>query len=106
MGKIVDKDSLEEVSDQRVIALLPGGAYSQYINVEFGHMIVAPPKLTLEQLAAIPEVWMTAFQLLNLVAKVEHGETALILAAASGVGTSLIQLCKRQGIKSIAVASS
>jgi NADPH:quinone reductase-like Zn-dependent oxidoreductase len=42
--------------------------------------------------AAMPEAWLTAFQLLNKVLKVEEnsGKTALIYAAASGVGSSLI----------------
>lgn len=52
------------------------------------------------------EVWLTAYQLLHFVAKVKEGETVLIHAAASGVGTSLIQLCKLVGAKSIAVSSS
>lgn len=58
-------------------------------------------------LAGIPEVWMTAFQLLKFVAKVDEnsGKRVLVWAAASGVGTSLIQLCKIMGLKSIAVAS-
>jgi NADPH2:quinone reductase len=37
---------------------------------------------------------------------VKPEEIALILAAASGVGTSLIQLCKKAGVKCIAVAST
>lgn len=56
----------------------------------------------------MPEAWLTAFQLLNKVLKVEEnsGKTALIYAAASGVGSSLIQLCKIFGIKTIAVSSN
>lgn len=70
------------------------------------HLIQAPSNLELSKVAAIPEVWLTAYQLLHLVAKIQPGETALILAAASGVGTSLLQLCKIKGIQTIAVASS
>ena len=44
--------------------------------------------------------------MLNLIAKVQPGETALIHAAASGVGTTMLQLCRAQGAKTIAVASS
>ena len=58
--------------------------------------------------AAIPENWLTAYQLLKFVLEVKEndGKTALVWAAASGVGTSLIQLCKMMGIKSIAIAST
>lgn len=60
------------------------------------------------QAAAIPEVYLTAFQLLKFVLGVEENQNkiALIYAAASGVGTSLIQLCKMMGIQTIAVTSS
>jgi tumor protein p53-inducible protein 3 len=56
--------------------------------------------------AAIPEAWITAYQLLFKVARVKEGETALILAGASGVGTCLIQLVKYAGASCIAVSSS
>ena len=56
--------------------------------------------------AAIPEAWITAYQLLFKVAKIQKDETALIMAGASGVGTVLIQLCKYVGASSIAVCSS
>ena len=36
----------------------------------------------------------------------QHGETALIHAAASGVGTTMLQLCRASGVKTIAVAST
>ena len=83
-----------------------GEDLDRYTAVNRGHILQAPNNLNLEQLAAIPEVWLTAFQLLNFVAHVKRSETALILAAASGVGTSLLQLCRMQHVKTIAVASS
>ena len=65
-----------------------------------------PSELSFEQAAALPEVWLTAYQMLMLIAQVKAGETVLVHAAASGVGTALIQLCKKFGAKSIAVSSS
>lgn len=62
--------------------------------------------MTFEQAASIPEQWITAYQLLFYVAKVKEGETVLIHAAASGVGAALLQLCARNGVKTIAVSSS
>ena len=52
------------------------------------------------------EVFCTAYQILFLVSKTEAGEYVLVHAAASGVGTSIIQLAKSAGIKTIAVASN
>ena len=54
--------------------------------------------------AAIPEVWLTAFQLLHLVGKLEASDIVLIHAAGSGVGTAAIQLARFAGAKVIAVA--
>ena len=44
----------------------------------------------IEDAACFTEVWATAFQLLFLVAKAKPGETILVHAAASGVGTALL----------------
>ena len=63
-------------------------------------------KMSWVEAASIPEVWLTAFQLLFLVAKSQEGETALIHAAASGVGTAMLQLTNLAKIKTIAVASN
>lgn len=70
--------------------------------------MVVPKNLSGVQAASIPEVWLTAYQLLKMILEVEEnaGKTALVYAAAAGVGSSLIQLCKLFGIKTIAVASS
>ena len=65
-----------------------------------------PEGLSFEEAAAIPEAWATAYQLLFQVAKIQEDETALVLAGASGVGTSMIQLCKMAGAHSIAISSS
>jgi NADPH:quinone reductase-like Zn-dependent oxidoreductase len=77
-----------------VAALLSGGSYAQYVKVHRGHTIPIPSEFSWDNQAkvfgAIPEVWCTAYQLLNLVAGVKEGETALIHAAAAGVGTSML----------------
>jgi tumor protein p53-inducible protein 3 len=105
-GEIVDPVSLEPTG-QRVMALLPGGGYSQYVKVLKSHtMPLFSESMTWEEAAGIPEVWCTAYQLLHLVAKIKEGDTALIHAAASGVGTTMLQLCKTARVRTIAVTSS
>lgn len=51
----------------RVMALLCGGGYAEYVAVPEELLMPAPPNLTLCQAAAIPEAWLTAFQLLDLI---------------------------------------
>ena len=53
-----------------------------------------PDSLKLSDAAAIPEVWLTAYQLLHFLGKVRSGEVALIHAGGSGVGTALVQLSR------------
>jgi len=104
-GYLVDPQT-NQVTGEKVMALVSGGAYAQYVKVHKDHLMQLPKNMDFATSAAIPEAWITAYQLLHKIAKIKEGETALILAAASGVGTCLIQLCKYAGASSIAVSSS
>ena len=44
-----------------MIALLPGGGYAQFVKCHKDHMIDLPENISLEQGAAITEVWATAY---------------------------------------------
>ncbi|XP_060042639.1 quinone oxidoreductase PIG3-like isoform X2 [Erinaceus europaeus] len=76
------------------MALLPGGGQAQYVTVPEGLLMPVPEGLTLTEAAAIPEAWLTAFQLLHCVGGVKEGETVLIHAGTGGVGTAAIQLTR------------
>mmetsp|Transcript_4185 Transcript_4185/g.13002 ORF Transcript_4185/g.13002 Transcript_4185/m.13002 type:complete len:248 (+) Transcript_4185:2-745(+) len=65
-----------------------------------------PESLTFAQAASVPEVWLTAFQLLFVVAAVKKGDKVLIHAAASGVGCAAIQLARHAGADVFTTASS
>ncbi|XP_029284021.1 quinone oxidoreductase PIG3 [Cottoperca gobio] len=90
----------------RVMALLSGGGYAEYVSVPEELLMAVPNNLTLCQAAAIPEAWLTAFQLLELVAQVKQGEVVLTHAGASGVGTAAIQLVRLFGAVPIVTAGS
>ncbi|NXD69741.1 QORX oxidoreductase, partial [Eolophus roseicapillus] len=77
-----------------VMALLSGGGQAEYVTVPEGCLMPIPEGLTFIQAAAIPEAWITAFQLLHVVGKVQEGERVLIHAGASGVGIAAIQLVR------------
>eukprot|EP01005_Ploeotia_sp_CARIB1_P001398 NODE_331_length_936_cov_429.609394_g324_i0.p1 GENE.NODE_331_length_936_cov_429.609394_g324_i0~~NODE_331_length_936_cov_429.609394_g324_i0.p1 ORF type:complete len:267 (-),score=87.10 NODE_331_length_936_cov_429.609394_g324_i0:136-825(-) len=64
------------------------------------------PKLSMEQNAAIPEVFLTAFQCLWLQGGFQPGNNVLIHAGASGVGLAAIQLAKAAGANEIISTSS
>ena len=65
-----------------------------------------PSGMSLRTAGAIPETWLTAFQLLFLVANGKSGESVVIHAAGSGVGTAAVQLAASRGLFVIAVAGS
>ncbi|NXP52557.1 QORX oxidoreductase, partial [Heliornis fulica] len=77
-----------------VMALLSGGGQAEYVTVPEGYLMPVPKAMTFIQAAAIPEAWLTAFQLLHFVGKIQKGERVLIHAGASGVGMAAIQLVK------------
>ncbi|XP_033844160.1 quinone oxidoreductase PIG3 [Periophthalmus magnuspinnatus] len=78
----------------RVMALLCGGGYAEFVNVPEDLLLFAPPNISISEAAAIPEAWLTAFQLLHFVAHVQEGEVVLIHAGASGVGSAAVQLVR------------
>jgi tumor protein p53-inducible protein 3 len=78
----------------RVMALLAGGGNAEYVCAEEGLVMSIPLSMSFTDAAAIPEVWLTAFQILHLVGNVRSGDTVLIHAAGSGIGTAAVQLVK------------
>ncbi len=86
----------EDVDDwqvgDRVCALLPGGGYAEQVAVPAGMLLRLPKAWSFAQGAAVPEVWYTAYVNLFLEGELVAGETVLIHAGASGVGTAAIQL--------------
>ncbi|MCJ8007782.1 NAD(P)H-quinone oxidoreductase [Lederbergia wuyishanensis] len=90
----------------RVCALLPGGGYAEYAVIPADMAIKIPENLSFEEAAAIPEVFLTAFLNMFWLGKLKKGETILIHAGASGVGTAAIQLAREIGAKVIVTAGT
>jgi putative PIG3 family NAD(P)H quinone oxidoreductase len=90
----------------RAMALLPGGGYAAKAIVHYGSAMHIPAALSDEQAGAIPEVYLTAFLNLFMLAEVHAGEAVLIHGGGSGVGTASIQLLNLAGARSIITAGS
>jgi NADPH2:quinone reductase len=65
-----------------------------------------PAGLSFVEAAAIPVIFLTAYHLLKTLAPLRPGETVLVQAAASGVGTAAVQLAAAWGARVFATASS
>jgi putative PIG3 family NAD(P)H quinone oxidoreductase len=90
----------------RAMALLAGGGYAERAAVHHGSAMHVPAVLSDAEAAAIPEVFLTAFLNLFMLAEVQPGEAVLIHGGGSGVGTAAIQLLREVGARSIVTAGS
>ncbi|MBA59166.1 MAG: NAD(P)H-quinone oxidoreductase [Gammaproteobacteria bacterium] len=95
--ELVGKKCRRFKEGDRVCALLSGGGYGEYVVVDETSALPVPEGFSLEQAAGIPEVFGTAWLNLFHEARLIEGETVLIHAGASGVGTAAIQLCRLFG---------
>lgn len=89
----------------RVLALLAGGGYAEYVKVHQDMLISIPDSMTYTQAAAIAEAFLTAYQSVVWLADLKAGETILVHAGASGVGTAATQLAKQIGATVYTTAS-
>lgn len=81
----------------RVMGIVGGGAHAEYLSVHEREAMPAPRRLSYEQAAAIPEVFLTAYDALYRQLAVTLGERVLVHAVASGVGTAALQLGRLAG---------
>jgi putative PIG3 family NAD(P)H quinone oxidoreductase len=107
-GRIVDKGM--KVKDWKigdaVCGLLGGGGYAEYCIIHQDMALPIPGGLSFQEAAAIPEVFLTAYQALHWLAKINYEERILIHAGASGVGSAAIQLALLKKAEIIVTASA
>ena len=91
---------------ERVMALLSGGGYAEEVVAPEPCTMAVPTPFTDAEAAAVPEVFLTAFLNLFLIAGLKRNETALVHGGSGGVGTASIQLVRRAGARVIVTAGS
>ena len=89
-----------------IIGYRRDGGYAELVAVPGVNIITKPARLSWEEAAALPLVTVTAWHMLVTRAKVQTGETVLVQAAGSGVGSVAIQIAKLRGARVITTASS
>jgi NADPH2:quinone reductase len=77
---------------ERVMGLVGGGAYAEYVVVPADQALAVPDGIDTVAAAAIPEAFITAHDALRVRLGVLPGETVVIHAVGSGVGTAALQL--------------
>ncbi|KAL0482317.1 quinone oxidoreductase [Acrasis kona] len=87
----------------RVMALIDGGGYAEYATAHKNNTMKIPENLNFVEACCIPEVYLTAYQASIFIGKIQeqNRKKVLIHAAASGVGTALIQICRNAKVEQI-----
>jgi NADPH2:quinone reductase len=91
---------------QRVAALTVYGGFAELLVRGAEHFVAIPSGVSDRDAAAIVLNYVTAWQMIHRVAKVQPGHTALVTSAAGGVGTAALQLLRLAGVKTYGAASA
>jgi NADPH2:quinone reductase len=91
--------------DRVAYAMVPG-AYAEYAIVPASRLVPVPANIDAKSAAAIMLQGMTAHYLTNSTYPLKQGDTALVHAAAGGVGLLLAQIAKMRGARVIGTVST
>jgi putative PIG3 family NAD(P)H quinone oxidoreductase len=90
----------------RVMGIVGGGAHAEYLCTHEREALPIPTNLSYEEAAAIPEVFMTAYDAIFRQMHARTGERLLVHAIGSGVGTAALQLARVAGVTVIGTSRS
>ena len=90
----------------RVMGIVSGGGQADKIAVHERQVMAVPGGMSLLDAAAIPEVFLTAWDALVVQGGLTSGRWALVHAGASGVGTAAIQICRMIGARVVVTCST
>jgi putative PIG3 family NAD(P)H quinone oxidoreductase len=85
----------------RVMGIVAGGGMASHVVVHAREAIPVPAGMSLTDAAAVPEVFLTAYDALFAQAGLRLGEAVLVHAVGSGVGTAALQLALAAGARPI-----
>lgn len=99
-------DGVGTVSAGQAVMIFGHHCYADYVVVDQSRVTVLPDEVDWDQAAVLQIAYLTAFQILFPVARIQAGGTLLLYAAAGGVGTAAVQLAKLAGATVIGLTSS
>lgn len=82
------------------------GFYRELAVVDVDRAVLVPDNVSMPAAASLPVAWLTAWHCLRSLAELRAGETVLIHAAASGVGSAAVRIAKDLGATVIGVVGS
>lgn len=91
----------------RVLFLSRFGAHADTVCIPPHQLAVIPDSMSFEDAAAIPVNYLTAYQMIHVIRRVRAGDKVLVHAAAGGVGTAVLQMCRAiDGVTTFGTASA
>ncbi len=90
----------------RIMGFQVDGGYAEYAKASAENIIPISERLSFEEWAAVPLVFLTAWHMLKTRAGLSTGETVLIHAAGSGIGSAAIQIARLSGAEVITTVGS
>lgn len=100
-------DRVADVECGHVVAAMPvRGAYAEYVCLESSELVRVPEGLDPAEAVSLVLNYITAYQMLHRSVDAKSGQSILIHGASGGVGTALLQLGQRVGLKMYGTCSS
>ncbi|MBT3879815.1 MAG: zinc-binding dehydrogenase [Candidatus Scalindua sp.] len=90
----------------RIMGFQVNGGYAEYAKAPAENIIPISDKLSFEEWAAVPLVFLTAWNMLKTRGELKTGQTVLIHAAGSGIGSAAIQIARLSGADVITTVGS
>ncbi|MFQ5791687.1 MAG: zinc-binding dehydrogenase [Acidobacteriota bacterium] len=90
----------------KILGYQVNGGYTERLRVPVENLLPKPKRLSFEEAASVPLVFLTAWHMLTERARLRAGENVLVLAAGSGVGIAAVQIAKLCGARVLATAST
>lgn len=91
---------------QRVAALTKVGGWAEHVLLDAADLVPVPDGVSATAAETVIVNGLTAWRVLHRTAKVAPGQTIVVFAAAGGVGSVLVQLAVRAGIRVIGTAGA
>jgi putative PIG3 family NAD(P)H quinone oxidoreductase len=91
----INGENTEWEEGDRVMTLVPGGAYATQAVVPLTLLLPIPDNWSFTEAAAVPEAIYTSYYNLIELGNLSEGEQVLIHAGAGGIGTTALQLAKQ-----------
>jgi NADPH:quinone reductase-like Zn-dependent oxidoreductase len=108
VGEVIDDPSGTFGKGQKVAAAMGGmmiarhGGYAEYITVNLNNVIRIDSNLGFEELAALPEAYLTVWGALEKSLQISEGQTLLVRGATSSIGLTAVAYAKMRGLTVIA----